>query len=138
MFVRMQYREIESFPFGQQEKPAFDANATALNAGWQRSALALLAVIVTLHYKNIAWYDKAVGQLLRYVARRKNEEAYWAVRDQLLDQYEGQWIGFADGKVIASGSSPVTVFHAAEGTGLHHFFLCVGKEDSRAASVVFC
>ena len=44
--------------------------------------------------------------------RRKNEAAYWAVRDQLLSQYQGQWIGFADGKVIASGTSPVTVFHA--------------------------
>ena len=54
--------------------------------------------------------------------RRKNEAAYWAARDQLLDQYRGQWIGFADGKVIASGTSPVTVFHAAEATGLHHFF----------------
>ena len=61
--------------------------------------------------------------------RRKNEAAYWAVRDQLLDQYRGQWIGFADGKVIASGTSPVTVFHAAEATGLHPFFICVGKED---------
>ena len=61
--------------------------------------------------------------------RRKNEEAYWAVRDQLLDQYRGQWIGFADGAVIASGSSPVTVFHAAEATGLHPFFICVGREE---------
>jgi hypothetical protein len=61
--------------------------------------------------------------------RRKNEAAYWAVRDQLLDQYRGQWIGFADGKVIASGSSPVTVFHAAEATGLHPFFICVGREE---------
>src|SRR5947207_10240923 len=61
--------------------------------------------------------------------RRKNEAAYWAVRDQLLDQYLGQWIGFADGKVIASGSSPVTVFHAAEATGLHPFFICVGREE---------
>jgi hypothetical protein len=25
--------------------------------------------------------------------RRKNEMGYWAVRDQLLDQYRGQWIG---------------------------------------------
>ena len=32
--------------------------------------------------------------------RRKNEAAYWAIRDQLLAQYQGQWIGFADGKVI--------------------------------------
>ncbi len=61
--------------------------------------------------------------------RRKNEDAYWAVRDQLLEQYQGQWIGFADGKVIASGSSPVAVFHAAEATGLHPFFICVGREE---------
>ena len=60
---------------------------------------------------------------------RKNEAAYWAVRDQLLDQYRGQWIGFADGRVIASGSSPVTVFHAAEATGLHPFFIRVGQEE---------
>lgn len=61
--------------------------------------------------------------------RRKNEAAYWAVRDRLLSQYRGQWIGFADGKVIASGSSPVTVFHAAEASGRHPFFICVGRED---------
>jgi hypothetical protein len=44
---------------------------------------------------------------------RKNEAAYWAVRDQLLGQYQGQWIGFADGVVVASGARPVVVFHAA-------------------------
>lgn len=62
--------------------------------------------------------------------RRKNEAAYWAVRDQLLDQYRGQWIGFADGQVIASGDSPVTVFHAAEASGRHPSFICVGREDA--------
>src|SRR6516162_7796874 len=61
--------------------------------------------------------------------RRKNEAAYWAVRDQLVAQYRGQWIGFADGRVIASGTSPVSVFHAAEATGLHPFFICVGREE---------
>ena len=61
--------------------------------------------------------------------RRKNEAAYWAVRDQLLDQYQGQWIGFAEGRVIASGNSPVTVFHEAEASGLHPFFICVGREE---------
>jgi hypothetical protein len=61
--------------------------------------------------------------------RRKNEAAYWAVRDQLLKQYQGQWIGFADGRVVASGTSPVAVFQAAEATGLHPFFICVGKEE---------
>jgi hypothetical protein len=61
--------------------------------------------------------------------RRRNEADYWAARDQLLEHYRGQWIGFADGKVIASGSSPVTVFHAAEASGSHPFFICVGRED---------
>ena len=61
--------------------------------------------------------------------RRKNEAAYWTVRDQLLQQYRDQWIGFADGRVVASGNSPVAVFHSAEATGLHPFFICVGRED---------
>jgi hypothetical protein len=61
--------------------------------------------------------------------RRKNEAGYWAVRDQILDQYRDQWVGFADGRVIASGTSPVAVFQAAEATGLHPFFICVGREE---------
>jgi hypothetical protein len=61
--------------------------------------------------------------------RLKNEAAYWAAGDQLLHQYRGQWIGFADGTVIASGSSPVVVFHAAEESGRHPFIICVGRED---------
>src|SRR5690349_428961 len=61
--------------------------------------------------------------------RRKNEADYWALRDQLLAQYRGQWVGFADGRVVASGSSPVAVLQAAEATGLHPFLICVGRED---------
>jgi hypothetical protein len=61
--------------------------------------------------------------------RRKNEKEYWIARDPRLSQYRGQWIGFAGGKVIASGNSPVTVFHSAEETGLHPFFICVGREE---------
>ena len=70
---------------------------------------------------------------------RKNEAAYWAVRDQLLGQYQGQWIGFADGVVIASGTSPVAVFHAAEASGRNPFVTCVGREDepSRMRRVSF-
>ena len=59
----------------------------------------------------------------------KNEAAYWAVRDQLLSQYQGQWIGFADGAVVASGTSPVAVFHAAEATGRNPFVTCAGREN---------
>jgi len=60
---------------------------------------------------------------------RKNEAEYWAVRDQLLSHYEAQWIGFADGKVVASGTRPVVVFHAARRTAQHPFLICVGREQ---------
>jgi predicted aspartyl protease len=60
---------------------------------------------------------------------RKNEADYWAVRDQLLTQYRDQWVGFADGMVVASGVSPVAVFHAAEAAGGSPFVTCVGRED---------
>ena len=60
---------------------------------------------------------------------RKNEAAYWATRDQLLAQYRDQWIGFANGAVVASGRSPVEVFHAAHRAAEHPFFICVGREE---------
>jgi predicted aspartyl protease len=59
---------------------------------------------------------------------RKNEAEYWAGRDQLLKQYEGQWIGYADGTVVASGTSPAAVFHAAEAAATNPFVTCVGHE----------
>jgi hypothetical protein len=60
---------------------------------------------------------------------RKNESEYWAVREQLLSQYQDKWIGFAGGAVIALGSSPVAVFDAAEDSGRHPYVTCVGHED---------
>ncbi len=60
---------------------------------------------------------------------RKNEAQYWVVRDQLLGHYKGQWIGFADGLVVASGTRPVIVFHAAHKAAEHPFLTCVGRED---------
>ncbi len=59
---------------------------------------------------------------------RKNEADYWARRDTLLSQYPGQWIGFANGRVIVSGTSPVEVFHAAQSSEQHPFVTCVGHE----------
>src|SRR5207249_1406079 len=59
---------------------------------------------------------------------RKNEREYWAMRDQLLDQYQGQWIGFADGVVVASGFRPVTVLQAAQQVTEHPYVICVGRE----------
>ncbi len=60
---------------------------------------------------------------------RKNEVEYWAQRERLLPQYRGQWIAFANGGVIASGTSPVEVFHAAQESGQHPFVTRVGHEN---------
>lgn len=60
---------------------------------------------------------------------RKNEATYWTVRDQLLSQYQGQWIGFANGAVVASGTRPVIVLHAARQIAEHPYITCVGRED---------
>lgn len=68
------------------------------------------------------------------VARRihpdwqKNEAEYWAHREELLTQYRGQWVGFAHGRVIVAGTSPVEVFHRAQDSGEHPFVTCVGHE----------
>jgi predicted aspartyl protease len=60
---------------------------------------------------------------------RKNEADYWAVREELLAKYKDQWIGFADGRVVASGRIPVEVLDASEAAAEHSFFTCVGHED---------
>jgi hypothetical protein len=60
---------------------------------------------------------------------QKNETEYWAQRDTLLRQYAGQWIGFAEGRVISCGTSPVEVFHAVQASGKHPFVTRVGHEN---------
>lgn len=59
---------------------------------------------------------------------KKNEADYWAHRDELLARYRSQWIGFANGRVIIAGTSPVEVFHKAQESGEHPFVTCVGHE----------
>jgi hypothetical protein len=60
---------------------------------------------------------------------RKNEAAYWAARDQLVDQYQGKWIGFAGGAVLVAAATPLEVFLAVQQSGPHSFATRVGHED---------
>jgi hypothetical protein len=60
---------------------------------------------------------------------RKNEAAYWVVRDQLLAQYQGQWIGFDNGAVIAAARTPLEVFLAIQHLSARPFVIRVGHED---------
>ena len=70
---------------------------------------------------------------------QRNETAYWEVRDTLLPHYRDQWIAFAHGHVLVSGTSAVEVLHAAQASGLHPFVTCVGREHepSRMRRAVF-
>ncbi len=60
---------------------------------------------------------------------RRNEAGYWAARASLFGRYCNVWVAFADGAVIASGTSPVAVFETAHKSGRHPFVTCVGHED---------
>ena len=60
---------------------------------------------------------------------RKNEAEYWSVRDHLLDKYQGQWIAFADGAVVAANIRPVAVFQTAHQSAPHAYVICVGREE---------
>jgi hypothetical protein len=71
---------------------------------------------------------------------RKNEAAYWAMREELLGRYRNQWIAFDEGKVIASGTNPLEVFKAADEISKHSFVTFVGREtepSSRIRKVAF-
>jgi Family of unknown function (DUF5678) len=76
--------------------------------------------------------DQLPAEIARLIHpdRRRNESDYWVARDGLVERFRGQWIGFANGQVIASGNSPVDVYHAAEESGQHPFVICVGHEDA--------
>jgi hypothetical protein len=60
---------------------------------------------------------------------RKNEADYWSMRDQLLVQYQGQWVAFADGAVIAACKTSLDVLHTPGVVARHPFVICVGRED---------
>ena len=60
---------------------------------------------------------------------QKNEAEYWANRANLMTRYRDQWVGFANGRVMVSGASPVDVLHTAQQSGLHPFVTCVGRES---------
>jgi hypothetical protein len=70
---------------------------------------------------------------------QRNETAYWEVRETLLPHYRDQWIAFAHGRVLVSGTSAVEVLHAAQASGRHPFVTCVGREHepSRMRRAVF-
>ena len=58
-----------------------------------------------------------------------NEQAYWQMRDSLIETYGGQWVGIRAGKIVASGRNVTEVLAAAaEGDG-HPYVALVGNED---------
>src|SRR5262245_13085965 len=60
---------------------------------------------------------------------RKNEQEYWAARDKLLADYQGTWIAYAAGSVVAAASTPLEVFLAIQKSTGHPFVIRVGHEN---------
>ena len=61
------------------------------------------------------------------------------MRDELLAQYAGQWVAFAEGRVVAAGRSAVAVTHEAGRTHPFAYEARCGHEfePSRIRSAVF-
>ena len=59
-----------------------------------------------------------------------NEQAYLNMRDNLLVQYQGQWVAVHVGKVIAAGPKLMEVMELASNWGGHPYIALVGSEDA--------
>lgn len=57
-----------------------------------------------------------------------NERDYWVKHPEIMAQYGGQWVAFADGKVLISGLDSVDVLHRAAATQRHPYVARVGAE----------
>lgn len=58
-----------------------------------------------------------------------NEAEYWRVRDQLLLKYEGKWVAFDKGQVVAWGDDLMTVMNEAGQKGYSQAYIDkVGEE----------
>ncbi len=62
----------------------------------------------------------------------REKQAYFAMRDELLQKYFGKWVAIVDGKVAALGDQMSKVAaEAFQKTGKAIMFVtCIGKEDT--------
>jgi len=67
--------------------------------------------------------------------REKNEAEYFRVKEQLVIEHHGQWIAFADGKVVNSGK----IFGEISRTSPNDAFLvhCGFESEKTKAGTVF-
>lgn len=59
-----------------------------------------------------------------------NEIDYWAAHGELRAKYDGLWVAFAGGEVLASGRDSYAVYRAAFDSGRHPYVNRVGAEDA--------
>ncbi|MCI0698280.1 DUF5678 domain-containing protein [candidate division KSB1 bacterium] len=73
----------------------------------------------------MAAYEKAQEQF------KREEQAYWAMRDDLMRDYHGLWVAIVNGQVVASGKKSGQVgYEAYLKTGSEVCFCAqVGYED---------
>jgi hypothetical protein len=59
-----------------------------------------------------------------------NEQAYLSMRDNLMGQYQGQWVAVQGGKVIAAEPKLMDVTEKGFAGGGHPYIALVGAEDA--------
>ena len=60
----------------------------------------------------------------------ENERDYWKMRDELMREYQGQWVAIHRGKVIASDDDLFDVTDEVGKLGCHAYIARVGDEES--------
>jgi len=58
-----------------------------------------------------------------------NEEHYWRMREELLNQYRGSWVAIDKGHVVASSKDVWEITEAVGKLGCHAYIAKVGEED---------
>jgi hypothetical protein len=59
----------------------------------------------------------------------QDRQDYWAMRDELLAQYAGQWVAVHKGRVVAVGEDPLSIMEPALAEDGYAYTNKVGDED---------
>jgi len=59
----------------------------------------------------------------------QDRQDYWAMREELLAQYAGQWVAVHKGRVVAVGEDPLAIMEPALAEDGYAYTNKVGDED---------
>jgi hypothetical protein len=57
-----------------------------------------------------------------------DEDAYWRMRDALVERYRGKWVAVHRGQVVAEADGVFKILDRVKELGGHPYVACVGEE----------